>query len=170
MISEQKWAYLLLGSNLGDREILLKKALVQLESLGQVASVSAFYETAAWGKTDQPAFLNCAVKIGCSLTPLALLDGILAIEAALGRVRHEKWGARLMDIDIIFYGQEIIDLPGRLQVPHPQMALRKFVLMPLAEIAPDFWHPVLHKTVQNILDELHDTLPVRPWFGGEGIK
>jgi len=161
MVSDGNWVYLLLGSNLGDREKIMHQALKQLaEKVGEPVLLSSLYETAAWGKTDQPAFLNCAVKIQTVLSPLSLLESVLSIETALGRTRHEKWGARIIDIDIIFYGEAVIDIPGRLQIPHPQMQHRKFVLQPLAEIEPCFMHPVLHKSIQELLDTLSDELPV----------
>lgn len=156
-----KNVYLLLGSNLGDREELLRDAVLQIgNQVGEVFAQSAFYETAAWGKTDQPAFINQAVGLKTILSPLEVLKAILSIEAELGRVRKEKWGARLIDIDLIFYADEVLDMGEELQVPHPQMQFRKFVLVPLAEIAGRIIHPVLGKDVSEILAILEDNLTV----------
>ena len=149
--------YLLLGSNLGKKEQILEKSIELIhKKIGVIASQSKYYETAAWGKTDQPNFLNIAVCVHTSLLPLEVLEQTQAIENQLGRVRIEKWGARLIDIDIIFYDQEIIDIPHRLQVPHPLVQERIFALEPLAEIAGEYVHPVLKKTVEELLYILND--------------
>ncbi|RZJ81623.1 MAG: 2-amino-4-hydroxy-6-hydroxymethyldihydropteridine diphosphokinase [Flavobacterium sp.] len=156
-----KVAYLLLGSNLGERERYLEDALKSInQKVGRVFATSAIYETAAWGKTDQPAFLNLAIGIETHLTALELLHNVLDIEKCLGRVRHEKWGARLIDIDIIFYGDEIVNQGNTLIIPHPEMHHRKFVLEPLNEIAARYEHPVLKKSVSEILTSLTDSLTV----------
>ncbi len=153
--------YLLLGSNLGDRKDLLNEGLKQIElRIGRVFSTSSFYETAAWGKEDQPSFLNVAIGVETKLSPIDVLETALAIESELGRVRLEKWGERLIDIDLIFYGNKVIDIGDRLQIPHPQMQYRKFVLEPLAEIASDYVHPVLQLKVSEILSRLNDNLSV----------
>ncbi|WGQ11768.1 2-amino-4-hydroxy-6-hydroxymethyldihydropteridine diphosphokinase [Pedobacter gandavensis] len=158
---DSKNVYLLLGSNLGDREALLTEAIVEIgNQVGAVFAQSSFYETAAWGKTDQPAFLNLAVGLKTTLSPLEVLKAVLGIEAELGRVRKEKWGARLIDIDVIFYGEEIVDLGEELQIPHPQLQYRKFVLVPLAEIAGEIIHPLIGKRVSEILAILEDNLTV----------
>lgn len=155
-------AYLLLGSNLGDRQLYLERAKALIASeVGEVVAQSSIYETAAWGKTDQPGFLNMALAVETKLDPLELLDKVLGIELALGRVRHEKWGSRLIDIDIIFYGEEVVAIGDELQIPHPEMQNRRFVLQPLAEIAPDFIHPVLHQNLTEILASLSDSLSVK---------
>jgi 2-amino-4-hydroxy-6-hydroxymethyldihydropteridine diphosphokinase len=158
---DAKIVYLLLGSNLGEREVLIREAidLIGLR-VGKVKLESSLYETAAWGKQDQPGFLNVALAVETTRTALEVLDGVLAIEKELGRVRFEKWGARLIDIDVIFYENEIIDMGEKLQIPHPDMHLRKFVLVPLAEIAPQTQHPVLRKTITEILESLSDDLAV----------
>lgn len=155
-------AYLLLGGNLGDREGNLKRAIALLEEkTGKVISVSSLYETAAWGKTDQPAFLNQAIALETGLSALQVLDHALNIEQELGRVRKDKWGERLIDIDLILFGDEIINIPNKLQVPHPQMQYRKFVMEPLAEIAPDVLHPVLGETILAISRNIEDPLKVK---------
>ncbi|MBB2144361.1 2-amino-4-hydroxy-6-hydroxymethyldihydropteridine diphosphokinase [Pedobacter sp. LMG 31464] len=153
--------YLLLGSNLGDRELYLDRA-VQLisEKVGDVIIKSAVYETEPWGNANQPGFLNLALGVDTRLLPFELLETVLEIEIVLGRVRHEKWGSRLIDIDIIFYGDEIITVDDKLQIPHPEMQHRKFVLEPLAEIAPNLIHPILGKSITELLVTLTDTLSV----------
>ncbi len=159
-LDKQK-AYLLLGSNLGDREAYLKNALKMIaDEVGEVKATSAIYETAAWGKTDQPGFLNLAVEVETMLPPMALLTRVLEIEHALGRIREEKWGARLIDIDIILYGSEIVSIDHQLQIPHPEMQNRKFVMEPLVEIAANLIHPVFNKSLKEILINLTDTLSV----------
>jgi 2-amino-4-hydroxy-6-hydroxymethyldihydropteridine diphosphokinase len=158
---ETKTVYLLLGSNLGDRRAVLDLALKQIgKMIGEIADISSLYETAAWGIEDQPAFYNLAAAVKTSLNPHEVLERTLAIEEALGRVRAEKWGARVIDIDIILYGTEIINDAERLQVPHPRMQDRKFVLVPLAEIAPEVKHPLLLQDISSLLSILKDNLVV----------
>lgn len=153
--------YLLLGSNLGDRNALINKAIGQIEKqIGEVFIKSSFYETAAWGKEDQPGFLNMAIGVKTLLDPLQVLEKALAIELELGRVRHEKWGSRLIDIDIILFGDRVVDMGDRLQIPHRQMHHRKFVLEPLSEIAAKRIHPVFKVSVSEILERLSDNLSV----------
>ncbi|WP_316818378.1 2-amino-4-hydroxy-6-hydroxymethyldihydropteridine diphosphokinase [Pedobacter nyackensis] len=153
--------YLLLGSNLGDRDELINAGLREVAfRIGDVFSTSSFYETAAWGKEDQPSFLNVAVGVTTIMSPLEVLETALQIESELGRVRYEKWGERLIDIDVIFYGDRVVDMGDRLQIPHPQMQYRKFVLEPLAEIASKFVHPVLQLKISEILERLNDNLSV----------
>lgn len=153
--------YLLLGSNLGNSAQYLENALKLIEErVGPIFAKSAVYETEAWGKTDQPGFLNLAIGVATSLTPTVLLDTVLAIEKTLGRVRHEKWGSRLIDIDIILYGDKIVKVGDELQIPHVEMQHRKFVLQPLAEIAPEVVHPILHQSILELLKNLNDPLTV----------
>ncbi|HEY8956582.1 2-amino-4-hydroxy-6-hydroxymethyldihydropteridine diphosphokinase [Chitinophaga sp.] len=152
-------AILLIGGNLGNRTGNLQKA-VQLiaATAGEVIQTSALYQTAPWGAVDQPDYLNQGVEIRTSLDALTLLHTLLEIERKIGRIRQEKWGARVIDIDLIFFNDSIHSLP-ELKVPHPRMHLRQFVLVPLLEIIPDYMHPVLHKTVRELAATCPDTLP-----------
>jgi 2-amino-4-hydroxy-6-hydroxymethyldihydropteridine diphosphokinase len=155
-----KKIYLLLGSNLGDRAQLIGDAIEKIgQQIGTVFTRSALYETAAWGKEDQPAFLNVALGVDTGLAPLEVLKKALQIEQELGRIREVKWGSRLIDIDIILYEDLVVD-EYDLQIPHPQMQYRGFVLKPLAEIAATALHPVLKKTVSELLQNLPDDLAV----------
>ena len=152
--------FLLIGGNMGDRLQNLHQAIALLEATcGPVIQQSAVYETAAWGKTDQAAFLNQALLLTTSLTPQELITTILSVEEKMGRLRMEKNGPRVIDIDIIFYNEVVMHEP-HLTIPHPQLQNRRFVLVPLAEIAPGFVHPVLHKSVEQLLNECEDTLGV----------
>jgi 2-amino-4-hydroxy-6-hydroxymethyldihydropteridine diphosphokinase len=153
--------FLLLGSNLGNRQAFLQEA-IKLITL-QIASViktSSIYETQSWGKTDAPDYLNQVVAIETDIPAMQILREILNIELVLGRKRDEKWGSRTIDIDILFYGMEIINVEG-LHVPHPELHKRRFTLEPLAEIAPDLIHPVINKTILLIKNELKDSLIVK---------
>ncbi len=152
-IPKLETVYLLLGSNLGNKKEILENAIVLLaEKVGVIVKQSKDYETVPWGVTDQPDFLNLALEIHTKLRPLEVLGKTQQIENQLGRIRKEKWGARLIDIDILFYGNEIMDEPT-LKIPHPLLHERDFVLAPLAEIAPDFLHPVFVKTIRYLRDE-----------------
>ena len=142
--------YLSLGSNLGDREAILRDAIARLGSLGRVTAVSSFYETEPVDFLDQPWFLNCVVLLETDLSPQTLLQRLLEIERSLGRERLQPKGPRLIDIDILLFGDEIIHEPG-LTIPHPALHQRRFVLEPLAQIAPGVVHPVLKKTVRELL-------------------
>lgn len=154
-------AYLLIGGNMGNRKKQLEKAVTGIErACGTIALQSHFYETAAWGKTDQPAFYNQALAVDTTLPSLELLDAILHIENSMGRYRVEKFGPRIIDIDILLFNNELIHVP-RLEVPHPQLANRRFALEPLDEIAPRLIHPVLKKTIHRLLKECTDPLEVR---------
>lgn len=143
--------FLLLGANLGDRAKTLHRAADLLaERVGPLVRASGLYETAAWGVVEQPAFLNQVLLLSTTLGPEAVLNQTQAIETELGRIRHEKWGARLIDIDILYYDQQIVQT-DRLTVPHPFLPQRRFTLVPLAEIAPEFMHPLLKKTTVQLL-------------------
>jgi len=153
--------FLLLGSNLGDRQGYLQKAIDLIETeLGSVAKKSSIYETEAWGKTDEPNYLNQVVQVNTTLSARQVLENILQIETKMGRVREEKWGSRIIDIDILFYGPDIINEPG-LIVPHPELHNRRFTLEPLSEIVPDLEHPILKKSIFQLKIELKDNLIVK---------
>ena len=152
--------YLLLGGNIGDRRHYLDAGLEAIAArCGKVVCNSAFYETAAWGKEDQQAFLNRAVQVHTALSPHQVLAAIASIEQRLGRQRQEHWGARTLDIDIIFYDDLILQSPD-LVIPHPNLHQRRFVLAPLSDVAPAFIHPVLQLSVEALLASCPDLLPV----------
>ena len=153
-------AYLSLGSNLEDRAANLRAAVAQLDVAGQLRAVSALYETQPVDVPDQPWFLNCVAAIETDKTPRELLNFALQIEAAMGRLRMREKGARKIDIDVVLFGDCIVDEPG-LKIPHPAMHQRRFVLEPLVEIAPEARHPVLGKTARELLAALADGQTVR---------
>lgn len=153
-------AYLLTGGNMGDRKDNLATAAVRIaQQCGDIINSSSLYETAAWGKTDQPSFLNQALEIQTELTAPQLLKKIFNIEKQTGRIRKEKYGPRLIDIDILLFNDEIHNYP-LLKIPHPEMQNRRFVLVPLAEIASEIIHPVLKKTIIELLAICPDKLEV----------
>jgi 2-amino-4-hydroxy-6-hydroxymethyldihydropteridine diphosphokinase len=149
--------YLSLGSNLGDRSENLNIACDRIQkSLGRKIAVSQIYESAPWGYSSVHHFYNCCISLLTRMDPWQLLDGILAIEQSMGRIRGgTSYSDRLIDLDLLFYGDRVID-DHRLTVPHPRMEERRFVLMPLAEIAADFVHPVHRLTVQEMLEHCPD--------------
>lgn len=154
-------AYLLLGSNMGNSRAQLARAVKAIEkSIGAVMRSSALYATAAWGNSNQPDFLNQVIIIGTNVTASELMKTILRIEEKMGRVRTVKNAPRIIDIDILFFNKEIIDEPD-LVVPHPQIQNRRFVLVPLNELSPNFIHPVLNRTVHQLLIHCKDTLDVK---------
>ncbi len=154
-------ACLLLGTNLGDRnENLLTARTALAKETGKIKVVSAIYETAAWGITDQPPFWNQVLLLRTPLTPEALLRQIHVVELATGRERQTRWAARTLDIDILYYDSAILETDS-LTIPHPQIPFRRFTLVPLAETIPDYIHPVLQKTNQELLFACTDPLEVR---------
>lgn len=151
----------MLGSNMGKREEWLDLAIRELSAnAGRAEAISARYETEPWGYTGSGRFLNQAVKLCTPLTPLLLLDCLHSIEQQAGRKRQgTAYADRSLDIDILFYGNQILNLP-ELIIPHPRLHLRRFCLVPLAELIPDWRHPVLNKTIRELLAECRDPLPV----------
>lgn len=160
MEQRTNYAYLLIGGNIGDRQQLLAKAKTLIAAqCGTIVRCSSVYETEAWGLTDQPLFLNQVVELDTVLAPHMLLNTVLQIELQMGRARKEKYGPRLMDIDILLFGNAIVNDP-ELVVPHPHMAQRRFVLAPLAELVPQLVHPILNMTIQQMLAQCPDPLHV----------
>lgn len=152
--------FLLLGSNEGDRTRLLRDARARIQSLaGAIVKASSLYQTTAWGNTEQAPFLNQVIEIETVLEPLDLLATLQKIEIELGRVRKEKWGPRPIDIDILFYGDVVMSTP-MLSIPHPGTPERRFTLVPLTEIAGELVHPVLKKTMSELLASCKDALLV----------
>lgn len=156
--------YLLLGSNLGDRELFLQQTVKLIaEQVSPVVKLSSIYETQSWGKTNLPDYLNQVVLLQTNMPARVILEKILAIEIFLGRKREEKWGSRNIDIDILFYGDKIIN-EADLIIPHPELHKRRFTLEPLNEIAPDFTHISFNKTILQLKNELKDDLIVKKLY------
>ena len=154
-------AYLSIGSNLGERKDNLTNAIKQIEAnCGNIIKASAIYETAAWGNTEQPSFLNQCLVLKTDLSAKKLIKQLLHIERLMGRERKEKMGPRLIDLDIILMDEEVV-FSEFLTLPHPHLQDRKFVLLPLAEIAPKAFHPIFNKTVEQLLIECSDVLDVK---------
>lgn len=155
-MADSESIFLSLGSNLGDRQAVLALAREQIaKRVGAVSSESSVYETEPWGVADQPAFLNQVIRAETTLAPEEVLRIILDIEHELGRVRYERWGARVIDIDLLYYNALVLD-SARLTLPHPRLQDRLFNLIPLAEIAPGFVHPSLKKTSLELLESCTD--------------
>jgi 2-amino-4-hydroxy-6-hydroxymethyldihydropteridine diphosphokinase len=153
-------AYLQTGSNLGDRCRHLETAIQAITAIpATLLKASSVYETAPWGLTDQPAFLNQVLHVETLLDPHSFMEALLNIEKEMGRIRTEKMGPRIIDLDILFYDELIIQTKS-LQIPHPLIATRRFVLEPLCEINPNLLHPVHEETVATLLLNCLDTLPV----------
>jgi len=148
-------AYIGLGSNMGDKLAACRRALELLTRAGRINRVSSFYCTEPVGYPDQEMFLNAVAELETDLSPLALLAACHVIEEELGRNRMFRWGPRTIDLDILLYGNQVVNT-GELTIPHPLMAERRFVLTPLCEIAPAAVHPVSKKTVSHLLEELSD--------------
>lgn len=154
-------AYLLIGGNMGNRAAYLSAARDKVnKECGAIVAPSSLYQTAAWGMKVQAPFLNQALKIETDLEAIHLLKKILSIEESIGRKRELKYGPRIIDIDILFFNDEVMNVEG-LIVPHPQMQNRRFVLVPLNEIAANEIHPVYQKTIAQLLEECPDTLTVK---------
>lgn len=149
--------YLLTGSNIGDSQAHLLEALKHIEEqIGEVLAISSVYKTEPWGNKNQQDFLNQVLEVHSSLIPEEVLERILAIEQQMGRNREVKWEPRVIDIDILFAGDLQIQTP-ELQIPHPLLHERRFTLLPMSEIAPDFVHPVFQQTIAELLLSCKDT-------------
>lgn len=154
-------AYLLVGGNQGNRADSLQQARAWIEmDAGKIVGQSGIYETAAWGNTNQPAFLNQVLAIETDMEASELMATVLAIEIKMGRVREQRYGPRTIDIDILLFDEEIHHLP-ELSIPHPELANRRFALIPLAEIAGGLVHPVSGKTIEQMLSDCTDHLAVQ---------
>lgn len=153
--------FISLGGNLGNTLEIFKNSYLEIEKkIGRITAFSNMYQTAAWGKTDQPDFLNQVISLETDLHPEKIMSELLAIELFFGRRRDVIWGPRILDLDILFIGNQIVSSEN-LTIPHPQIAHRRFVLIPMAEIAPDFLHPVLQQTMLELLEQTTDLQSVR---------
>ena len=139
-----------LGSNLGSRSLNLEKAILGIsQEIGEVTNQSSIYQTQAWGETEQPDFLNQAVLAITELLPHDVLKKLLGIEEKMGRIREKKWGPRIIDIDLLFYDDLILETPD-LTIPHPQISNRNFVLIPTMEVFGNFIHPVFNLSIEEL--------------------
>jgi len=160
---EHKKAYLLIGGNVGNRLQNLQKAAELIAALcGPILASSSIYQTAAWGLTEQPDFLNQVLIVSTSLEPDVLMQTLLLIEEKIGRVRTVKFGPRTIDLDILLINDLIINSP-LLTIPHPALPARRFALIPLTEIADELIHPISKKTIAQLLTECHDALVVQKY-------
>jgi 2-amino-4-hydroxy-6-hydroxymethyldihydropteridine diphosphokinase len=158
---ENNEVFIALGSNLGDRAENLKKAIHEIElTIGTIIRQSSIYETKPWGKTNQPDFFNQVILVHSNKSPKDCLIILSGIEKQMGRKREEKWGARIIDLDLLYVNGHIIET-NKLSLPHPGITQRRFVLVPLVEIAPDFIHPLLQKNQRQLLNECPDLLEVK---------
>ena len=155
-------SYVGIGSNLGEREFLIRKAVEALRELPRtsVIQVSSLYDTDPVGDIEQPPFLNAVARIETELEARELLWHLLLIERRMGRVRTQRWGPRSIDLDLLFHGDEVIEEPD-LRVPHPEAHRRAFVLLPLQELEPDFTHPETGETIRKMIRKLDPTPSVR---------
>jgi len=155
--------FLGLGGNIGDTILTLKEAIARLKMLGNIEKLSSLYQTPPWGIKGQPDYLNGVVKLSYQNNPSQLLEEIQNIENQLGRVRGGRWQARTLDIDILYFGAEIVQTT-KLTIPHPLLHLRKFVLIPLVEIEPDYTHPTIGKTNSELLATCPDVSVIHQLF------
>ena len=152
--------YIQLGSNIGERESFITKSMHKVkDDIGKIITASSIFETTAWGNENQNNFLNSVIEIKTPFDAFTVLQKSQEIENNLGRKRSDKWGERTIDIDILFYNNKIINTK-ELIIPHPLIQKRKFVLVPLSEIAPNYKHPILKKNISNLLSECKDTQKV----------
>lgn len=160
----QKQTFILLGTNLGNRVENLNQAKTLIENdLEKIEKQSSIYETAAWGKENQPSFYNQVIILKLDILPLEILKITQNIEQRMGRERKERWGERVIDIDILYYGNDIIK-GKNLTIPHIQIQNRRFTLIPMVELEADFTHPVLEKTQKELLKICEDKLDVEKVF------
>ena len=163
-------AVLLSGSNTGDLSRNMECALTMMaQYAGDIKNKSFIYETEAWGKIDQPAYYNQVIELNTYLDAHTLMQKLLQIEKMMGRERTEKWAPRLIDLDILYFNNEVINEPD-LKIPHPHLHERRFTLAPLSEILPDMLHPILNRSNKDLLDSLTDTLKVRVLNSQSDVK
>jgi 2-amino-4-hydroxy-6-hydroxymethyldihydropteridine diphosphokinase len=155
-------AYIAIGSNIGNPRGNCIEAIHEISKHDsiKIISKSSFYQTSPIGPIQQEWFINSAIKINTSLTPIKLLTNLLNIESTMGRVRQEKWGPRLIDLDLLFYDNQILN-QEEITIPHPEISKRNFVLIPLCEIAENLHHPILKKTIKTLLNESTDNAKVK---------